>query len=58
MGVHQGHLVALCLTGDVMTGRGIDPILPYLRPPGNHEPAMDAVLGYDGKPGQQGVRPL
>lgn len=46
MGEHQGHLVTLCLTGDVMTGRGIDQILPHPCPPRIHEPAMDSALGY------------
>jgi hypothetical protein len=27
-GCHDGRVVTLCLTGDVMTGRGVDQILP------------------------------
>lgn len=46
MGKHHEEHIALCLTGDVMTGRGIDQILPHPCPPGIHEPAMDSALGY------------
>lgn len=46
MGENQGGSVTLCLTGDVMTGRGIDQILPHPCPPEIHEPAMDSALGY------------
>ncbi|MEW6764802.1 MAG: CapA family protein [Pseudomonadota bacterium] len=40
------NTVSLCLTGDVMTGRGIDQIMPHPCPPEIHEPAMDSALGY------------
>ncbi|MFZ5466458.1 MAG: CapA family protein [Pseudomonadota bacterium] len=46
MGKHHEKHITLCLTGDVMTGRGIDQILPHPCPPGIHEPAMDSALGY------------
>jgi poly-gamma-glutamate synthesis protein (capsule biosynthesis protein) len=34
------------LCGDVMTGRGIDQILPHPAPPQLHERYMDSALGY------------
>lgn len=36
----------LLLLGDVMTGRGIDQILPDPVPPAIHEPVMGSALGY------------
>lgn len=36
----------LLLMGDVMTGRGIDQILPEPVDPAIHEPAMESALGY------------
>jgi poly-gamma-glutamate synthesis protein (capsule biosynthesis protein) len=36
----------LLLLGDVMTGRGIDQILPDPVEPAIHEPVMDSALGY------------
>jgi poly-gamma-glutamate capsule biosynthesis protein CapA/YwtB (metallophosphatase superfamily) len=38
--------VTLFLCGDVMTGRGIDQILPHPSSPGLHEGYMDSALGY------------
>ena len=38
--------VTLFLCGDVMTGRGIDQILPHPSPPGIYEPYMISALGY------------
>jgi poly-gamma-glutamate synthesis protein (capsule biosynthesis protein) len=38
--------VTLFLCGDVMTGRGIDQILPQPCDPAIHEPYMDSALGY------------
>lgn len=40
--------VTLCLTGDVMTGRGIDQILPYPGDPRLHEPYVDDAREYVG----------
>lgn len=37
---------ALFICGDVMTGRGIDQILPRLCDPAIREPYMDSALGY------------
>lgn len=38
--------VTLFLTGDVMTGRGIDQVLPYSADPQLHEPYMRDARGY------------
>jgi poly-gamma-glutamate capsule biosynthesis protein CapA/YwtB (metallophosphatase superfamily) len=38
--------VRLFLCGDVMTGRGVDQILPFPCDPGLHEPYMDSAIGY------------
>jgi poly-gamma-glutamate capsule biosynthesis protein CapA/YwtB (metallophosphatase superfamily) len=38
--------VTVFLCGDVMTGRGIDQILPFLGDPRLHEPCMDSAAGY------------
>ena len=40
------HLVTLFLCGDVMTGRGIDQILPHPNAPGLHEPSMTSAREY------------
>ncbi|MFB3818565.1 MAG: CapA family protein [Candidatus Methylomirabilales bacterium] len=39
-------LVTLCLCGDVMTGRGIDQILPHPSRPALYERYMTSALGY------------
>ena len=38
--------LTLALTGDVMTGRGIDQVLPHPSDPSLYEPAMTSALGY------------
>lgn len=38
--------ITVCLLGDVMTGRGIDQILPHPGDPTLHEPFMQSALGY------------
>ena len=38
--------ITLFLCGDVMTGRGIDQILPHPCDPAIHEPYMQSALGY------------
>jgi len=38
--------VTLFLCGDLMTGRGIDQILPHPGKPNLHEPYMRSALGY------------
>ena len=38
--------VTVFLCGDVMTGRGIDQILPFPGDPRLHEPCMDSAAGY------------
>lgn len=38
--------ITLFLCGDVMTGRGIDQILPFPCDPAIHEPYMQSALGY------------
>jgi poly-gamma-glutamate capsule biosynthesis protein CapA/YwtB (metallophosphatase superfamily) len=40
------HLVTLFLCGDVMTGRGIDQILPHPNAPGLHEPYVKSACEY------------
>jgi poly-gamma-glutamate capsule biosynthesis protein CapA/YwtB (metallophosphatase superfamily) len=40
----RGLTVFLC--GDVMTGRGIDQVLPHFGAPALHEPYMTSALGY------------
>jgi poly-gamma-glutamate synthesis protein (capsule biosynthesis protein) len=42
---NRGHLT-LFLCGDVMTGRGIDQILPHPSPPRLNEPYMTSALDY------------
>lgn len=39
------HLT-LFLCGDVMTGRGVDQVLPHPVPPGLHEPVLESALDY------------
>ena len=36
----------LCLAGDVMTGRGIDQVMPYSAPPELYEPFVRSALDY------------
>lgn len=38
--------ITLFLCGDVMTGRGIDQVLPHPSDPILYEPSMDSALGY------------
>ncbi|SDF92392.1 poly-gamma-glutamate synthesis protein (capsule biosynthesis protein) [Limimonas halophila] len=38
--------ITLALCGDVMTGRGIDQILPYPAPPHRHEPVVTDARAY------------
>jgi poly-gamma-glutamate synthesis protein (capsule biosynthesis protein) len=38
--------ITLFLCGDVMTGRGIDQVLPHPSEPTIYEPYMDSALGY------------
>ena len=38
--------VTVFLCGDVMTGRGIDQVLPFPGDPRLHEPSMDSAMGY------------
>ncbi|ADE14645.1 poly-gamma-glutamate synthesis protein (capsule biosynthesis protein) [Nitrosococcus halophilus Nc 4] len=42
----NSNLITLFLCGDVMTGRGIDQILPYSNHPAIHEPYMDMATDY------------
>ncbi|HEV2459949.1 MAG TPA: CapA family protein, partial [Ktedonobacterales bacterium] len=39
-------MVTLLLCGDVMTGRGIDQILPHPNAPGLHEPYAQSARDY------------
>lgn len=43
---HHDGAIALFLCGDVMTGRGIDQVLPHPSEPTLHEPYMSSALGY------------
>ncbi|RKG77464.1 CapA family protein [Corallococcus sp. CA049B] len=44
---HQDkRLISLFLCGDVMTGRGIDQVLPHPAPPGIHEPYLKDARDY------------
>jgi poly-gamma-glutamate synthesis protein (capsule biosynthesis protein) len=45
-GPGAGSEVTLFLCGDVMTGRGIDQILPHPGPPHLFEPSMRSAMGY------------
>ena len=38
--------ISLFLCGDVMTGRGIDQVLPHPGDPALYEPYMNSALGY------------
>jgi poly-gamma-glutamate synthesis protein (capsule biosynthesis protein) len=40
------QLITVCMCGDVMTGRGVDQILPHPSDPTLHEPYMRSALGY------------
>ena len=42
----DSNLIAMFLCGDVMTGRGIDQVLPHPVNPRIHEPYMKSALGY------------
>jgi poly-gamma-glutamate capsule biosynthesis protein CapA/YwtB (metallophosphatase superfamily) len=42
----DGQTITLFLCGDVMTGRGIDQVLPHPRDPRIYEPYMRNALGY------------
>ena len=42
----RSELVTLFLCGDVMTGRGVDQVLPHPSDPTLHEPLMRSALGY------------
>ena len=41
-----GRPLTVMLTGDVMTGRGIDQILPHSCDPRIHEPYLSSAIGY------------
>jgi poly-gamma-glutamate capsule biosynthesis protein CapA/YwtB (metallophosphatase superfamily) len=45
-GLREGVAVQLCLTGDVMTGRGIDQILRHPGDPTIYEPWLRSALDY------------
>jgi poly-gamma-glutamate synthesis protein (capsule biosynthesis protein) len=45
-GPSRQSLITLFLCGDVMTGRGIDQILPHPCDPVIHEPCMTSAVGY------------
>jgi poly-gamma-glutamate synthesis protein (capsule biosynthesis protein) len=38
--------IRVCLCGDVMTGRGIDQVLPFPGDPQLYEPSMESAMGY------------
>ena len=42
----KSHLITMFMSGDVMTGRGIDQILPHPGDPLIHEPYMKDARGY------------
>lgn len=42
----RADLVTICLTGDVMTGRGIDQILPHPGDPRLYEPYVESAAEY------------
>ncbi|MDH5558162.1 MAG: CapA family protein, partial [Alphaproteobacteria bacterium] len=44
--LEAGNLLTLFLCGDVMTGRGIDQVLPHPNPPHLMEPFMTSALQY------------
>src|SRR6266702_3868999 len=39
-------VITICLCGDVMTGRGIDQVLPHPSDPRIHEPYLQSARGY------------
>lgn len=43
---HEGKTLCLFLAGDVMTGRGIDQVLPHPSSPVLYEPAVRSALDY------------
>jgi poly-gamma-glutamate capsule biosynthesis protein CapA/YwtB (metallophosphatase superfamily) len=45
-GSNHEATVTLLLCGDVMTGRGIDQVLPHPSDPNIHEPYLKSALGY------------
>ena len=46
MSDQRAHLITLFMCGDVMTGRGIDQVLPCPGDPRIHEPYMKSARGY------------
>jgi poly-gamma-glutamate synthesis protein (capsule biosynthesis protein) len=46
MSDQRSDLITLFMSGDVMTGRGIDQVLPYPGDPRIHEPYMKSARGY------------
>ena len=46
MSSNNRHTIRIFLAGDVMTGRGIDQILPHPANPRLHEPYVDSALTY------------
>ena len=44
--VPSGRRIKLFLCGDVMTGRGIDQVLPHPRQPQLYEPYVKSAKGY------------
>ena len=44
--MEKGNVITLFLAGDVMTGRGIDQVLPHPGNPRLYEPYMKSALGY------------
>ncbi len=44
--IDEGRTITLFLCGDVMTGRGIDQVLPYRNDPRLFEPFMRSAQGY------------
>jgi poly-gamma-glutamate synthesis protein (capsule biosynthesis protein) len=43
---NRAHLITMFMAGDVMTGRGIDQVLPHPSDPLIHEPYMKSARGY------------
>lgn len=46
MGKQPENFITIFMAGDVMTGRGIDQILPHPSDPVIHEPFMRDAVGY------------
>lgn len=46
MSKQSGNNISIFMSGDVMTGRGIDQILPHPGDPAIHEPFMRSAKGY------------